>query len=295
MLGPLETHALCAVLILLDHSARALRIGLLGGALGHPLRFRDAFVINAIGDAACAVTPLRIAGEPARLASLLRFGIPATASFVAIAFEVITMWPVIITCALVLGIWSAPEWIQQTAPVVAAGLARTWGWLALAAVVSALLWILVRPTVHVAPRLIQRPWGRVRIYGRRMPRGTLIASSVLGFVNLASRTAILPVLMTQLPVPPPLGPAILGSFALLYSQLALPTPSGAGVVDLGLLAGAAGSTGESGVELLIWWRFYTTFVGVGLGGWFAVREFGWDAVRGVFNWRIGRSPVTSDQ
>ena len=120
-----------------------------------------------------------------------------------------------------------------------------------------------------------------------MPRGPLLVSAALGFVNLASRTAILPILMATLPVTPPLGPAILGSFALLYSQLALPTPAGAGIVDLGLLAGAAGNTGAGGLALLIWWRFYTTFIGVGLGGWLAIRTFGWGAVRGVVGRRSG--------
>jgi uncharacterized membrane protein YbhN (UPF0104 family) len=115
-----------------------------------------------------------------------------------------------------------------------------------------------------------------------LPVRTLSAAGLLGLVNVAARTATLPVLLMTLPEPPPLGPAILGSFALLYSQLALPTPSGAGVVDIGLLAGAAGSTGGSGVAILLWWRFYTTFAGVGIGAWFAVRTFGWGALTAMF-------------
>jgi len=76
---------------------------------------------------------------------------------------------------------------------------------------------------------------------------------------------------------------------LLYSQLFLPTPSGAGVVDLGLLAGAAGDVGPGEVELLVWWRFYTSVVGILLGGWAAVRVFGWAAVRHAFRRRGHRS------
>ena len=42
------------------------------------IRFWDSFVLNAFGDAACALTPLRIGGEPARLAGMLRSRVPAT-------------------------------------------------------------------------------------------------------------------------------------------------------------------------------------------------------------------------
>ncbi len=277
----LAAHLLCVGLVALDQLVRALRIRLLIGAIGHPLSLRDAVAINAIGDTASAVTPMRIGGEPARLAGLLHHGVPATASFVAQAFEVITQWPMVILSTVVLGIWFAPGWLEQTGPLFLQGLRRTWVVVAVLGAISVVVWLLVRRVVHLAPRMTRRPWRRVRVYGRRLPPGTLLASAVLGFINVACRTAILPLLMTTLPDPPPLGPAILGSFALLYSQLVLPTPSGAGVVDLGLLAGAAGSAGEDGVTLLFWWRFYTTIIGVLVGAWFALHDFGWRALRGA--------------
>lgn len=272
-------HATCVALVAVDQLARALRIQLLDRALGHPIRLRQALAANLIGDAACAVTPMRLGGEPTRLATFLHAGVPATASFVAIGFEVITMWPMVILTAVVLALRFAPGWIETTAPALLEGLGRTWSWLLAAVVVSFILWLLVRRRVKLTPRLTRRPWQRVRVYWRRMRVTTLAASAFLGFLNVASRTAILPVLMLALPEPPPLGPALLGSFALLYSQLALPTPSGMGIVDLGLLAGAAGATGEGGVALLLWWRFYTSLLGVGLGAWAAVRVFGWDVVK----------------
>ncbi|HEX7917795.1 MAG TPA: lysylphosphatidylglycerol synthase transmembrane domain-containing protein [Gemmatimonadales bacterium] len=274
-------HLVCVALVATDQVARALRIWILDRALGHPIRLRQALAANLIGDAACAVTPMRLGGEPTRLATFLHAGVPATASFVAIAFEVITMWPMVILTALGLALRFAPGWIDSTAPALLEGLERTWSWLLAAVVVSFILWLLVRRRVKLTPRLTRRPWRRVRVYWRRMRVTTLIASALLGFLNVASRTAILPVLMLALPEPPPLGPALLGSFALLYSQLALPTPSGMGIVDLGLLAGAAGATGEGGVTLLLWWRFYTGLIGVGLGTWAAVRVFGWEAVKGA--------------
>jgi uncharacterized membrane protein YbhN (UPF0104 family) len=72
---------------------------------------------------------------------------------------------------------------------------------------------------------------------------------------------------------------ILGSFALLYSQLVLPTPSGAGAVELGFLGGAAGDLGDGEGWLLLAWRFYSNGVGVLLGVWLAVQIYGWPALR----------------
>jgi uncharacterized membrane protein YbhN (UPF0104 family) len=112
-----------------------------------------------------------------------------------------------------------------------------------------------------------------------MPRGPLLASIPLSLINLATRVAILPVLALTLPSPPPIGPLAVGSFALLYSQLILPTPSGAGAVELGFLGGAAGDLGADEGWLLLAWRVYTNGIGVLLGVVLAARVYGWPALR----------------
>ncbi len=106
-----------------------------------------------------------------------------------------------------------------------------------------------------------------------------MASLPLSFLNLATRVAVLPVLAATLPQPPELWPMVLGSFALLYSQLILPTPSGAGAVELGFLGGAAGDLGGRAGWLLLAWRFYTNGVGVILGIGLAAHAYGWPALR----------------
>jgi uncharacterized membrane protein YbhN (UPF0104 family) len=65
-----------------------------------------------------------------------------------------------------------------------------------------------------------------------------------------------------------------GSFVLLYSQLVLPTPAGAGAVDLGFLSGMAGDLGAGNAALLIAWRFYTVGAGTLLGLGLAAHYFG---------------------
>jgi uncharacterized membrane protein YbhN (UPF0104 family) len=88
---------------------------------------------------------------------------------------------------------------------------------------------------------------------------------VLTVVSIAARVAMLPALLTAAPSATPLLPTLLASFAVQYSQLLLPTPSGAGIVDLGLLAGVAGDLGGSAVTVLVLWRFFATGLPIGLG------------------------------
>ena len=96
---PLHAHLICVGLVAADLLARAWRIQWIVQGLGHRMSLWDSFVLNAFGDAACALTPLRIGGEPARLAGMLRSRVPATAAFVAISLEVLAAWPVIILAA----------------------------------------------------------------------------------------------------------------------------------------------------------------------------------------------------
>jgi uncharacterized membrane protein YbhN (UPF0104 family) len=99
-----------------------------------------------------------------------------------------------------------------------------------------------------------------------------------------ARLTVLPVLVLTLSAPPEMGPVWFGSFVLVYGQLFLPTPSGAGAVEVSFLNGAAGYAGPNTTELLIVWRFYTTVAGVILGVIFGVPYYG-DALR---RWLVRR-------
>jgi len=277
---PLQAHLICLGLVTADLLARAWRIQWIIRGLGHRISLWDSFVLNAFGDAACALTPLRIGGEPARLAGMLRSRVPAPAAFVAISLEVLAAWPVIIVAAGWLAWRYAPEWWQEAGPRLSAAAAAAWPWVVAVAILSWLAWRSARKKVSSpAARQLRRPVRRAMVYWRRMPRWPLVASVPMSLVNLATRVAILPVLALALPSPPPMGPLALGSFALLYSQLVLPTPSGAGAVELGFLGGAAGDLGADEGWLLLAWRIYTNGIGVLLGVVLAARVYGWPALR----------------
>jgi uncharacterized membrane protein YbhN (UPF0104 family) len=277
---PVQAHLICLGLVAADLLARAWRIQWIIRALGHRISLWDSFVLNAFGDAACALTPLRIGGEPARLAGMLRSRVPAPAAFVAISLEVLAAWPVIIVAAGWLAWRYAPEWWDEAGPRLSTAAATAWPWVLAVVVLSLLAWRWARLKVaSPAARQLRRPVRRAMVYWRRMPRWPLLASVPMSLINLATRVAILPVLALTLPSPPPIGPLAVGSFALLYSQLILPTPSGAGAVELGFLGGAAGDLGADEGWLLLAWRFYTNGIGVLLGVILAARVYGWPAVR----------------
>ncbi len=272
-------HAICLLLVIADLVARTYRLQWLTVGVGSRLTFSESLRINAFADAGSTLTPMRVGGEPARLAGMLACGVPATASFVAIAYEVITAWPVLIAVGVWVFLGYAPEWWESAGPQLSASLHKAWPWALAIAVASAAAWLGARRVAHALPRQLKRPLSRIRVYWRRMPRWPLLASLPLSFVNVVTRIAILPVLALTLPDPPALPVLIVGSFALIYAQLILPTPGGAGAVEFGFLGGAAGDLGNDGSQLLLAWRIYANGIGTALGIWLAIRHYGWPAVK----------------
>lgn len=277
-LSPIEAHLVCIALVAADLVARAWRIQLILAGLASRVTFGQAITLNSFGDAASALTPLRFGGEPARLGGLLRANVPAPAAFVAIGLEVLVSWPVVIAVSVPIAWRYAPDWWRSAAPALAAAARDSWHWIVAIILASLAAWLFARRVVRPARRL-RRPLRRAAVYWRRMRIGQLLLTAPLTVVNLAARTGVLVALSLTLPDPPALGPLLVGSFALLYAQLVLPTPSGAGAVDFSFLGGAAGHLGPRDAALLLAWRFYTNGVGVLLGGALALRAYGWPALR----------------
>lgn len=284
----LEAHLVCIALVAIDLLARMWRIQWFLRGLGYRITAAEAFTANAFGDAACALTPLRIGGEPARLAGMLRARVSATGAAIAILFEVLCAWPVVFIFAGTLTWLYAPEWWQTVQPSLHRYARHAWPWIIAVAIASVVAWWIGRRIARQSAAQLDHPLQRARQYWRRMAWWPLLASVPLSFLNLATRTAILPVLALTLDHPPSFGATALGSFALLYSQLVLPTPSGAGAVDLGFLGGMAGDLGGDQQWLLLAWRFYTNGVGLILGVWLAVHYYGWPALKAA----IRRTVVT---
>lgn len=286
----LQAHLACILLVAVDAIVRTWRIQWILRGLRFDVPFGEMLAVNLVGDAASAITPLRIGGEPARLAALARARVPLTAGLVAIGIEVVVMWPVILIASGILALLYAPQWWSTAGPHLARAVRGGWPWIVAVAVVSVLTWLVARRVFPSASHLMRRSMRRALAYARRMPRWPLLAGIPLSLVGLAARVAILPVLASTLPSHPPLGPLSFASFVLLYGQLLLPTPSGAGVVELGFLGGAVGELGGELGAILLLWRFYTTFVLVALGIVLGVRHYGRAAMSAMLR---GRPPVAA--
>jgi uncharacterized membrane protein YbhN (UPF0104 family) len=258
-------HVLCVLFVIVDGVTRAWRLQTFVRAFGGSLRFRHALRANLVEDAAAAVTPMRLGGQPARLAVLAQAGVRTSTTIVASVVEGAVTYPLVALAAICFGLAFAPDWwrtigVQLEHSTISAG-----RWLALGAALGVVGWITMRRLLpqhhHAASRTIVYASRELR----RVGVGTLLAASVLTLVSVAARVAILPVLTLALVPAPPVTLVTLSSFVLLYGQLVLPTPSGAGAVELGVLSGAAGVVGAQTTWLLLAWRIYTSLFSIAAG------------------------------
>jgi uncharacterized membrane protein YbhN (UPF0104 family) len=267
VLIPLSLHLVAFGLFATDVAIRAVRLRVL--APGTTLTLGQAIAVNAYGEAASAVTPARAGGNPARFVALLRDGVSAPRALAALATELFIDWVLLAAAAVVLLMaWgeTAATGARRLAELAATPHARVLVVAVLvlaAASVVALRWYRRRrPAQGLAPSLAGA-WRAARNLGWHRVSG----SAALTGLSMIARTAILPVLAAGLASPGLDPPAVVvGSFALLYGQLVLPTPAGAGGVELGFVGGFAGALGPAAVaELLLTWRIYTLILGAGLG------------------------------
>lgn len=271
-LAPLEAHVLCAVLLVADLMGRAVRIQGYLRALGRPIRFRQAFELNAWGDAAAGLTPMRFGGEMAKLAGLLRASVPPPLGVLALGLEAAITYPLVALFGGWLAWRFAPAWWQHARPAVNQAIEAGWPWVIGVGAVTLLGGMLMWAWRRRAPKRA-RPATASGWIGSRHA-WPLFAGAALSLFNVVARTLMLPILALTLPQHPPFGVMAFGSFILLYSQLILPTPAGAGAVDLGFLSGMAGDLGAGSTALLVAWRFYTVGAGTLLGVGLAAHHFG---------------------
>lgn len=307
MSSALAVHLACLALVGADLVARSWRMQLLLGSVGHPLGFARSFAINCFGDAAATLTPLRVAGQPARVLAIVHDGVPVDATLVALGVEAAITYTTVAACALLLVAAAMPGGLASLGGAALAAGDRAWPWLAALAILAASLWAAIRwrrgrtgadrtappgPVARMEARLAGM-WALVRA----VPLGVRLLAVPLSIVNVMGRVAVLPVLAQLLPSPPAPGSLWLGSFALLYGQLIVPTPAGAGVVDAGFLAGAAAVDDGHGGGALFWWRLYTSGIGLALGLLLGAPRYG---IRPVFrlmrdSFRRGSSSTTSGE
>jgi len=272
VLSPVAAHVICALLFAADLVARACRIRWYLAALGQRISLSQALVLNAWGDAAAGLTPMRFGGEMAKFAGLLRAGVGPRRSVLVLGLEAAITYPIVALFGGWLAWRLAPAWWDAVRPAVEQALATGWPWAVAVGGVVLLAGLGVWYARRREPRVVEP--GAFRGMLHQVPAAPLAAGAAVSLFNVVARTLMLPVLALTLPDHPPLGVMMVGSFVLLYSQLVLPTPAGAGAVELGFLAGVAGDLGAGEGGLLVAWRFYTVGAGAALGAILAVSLVG---------------------
>jgi lysylphosphatidylglycerol synthase-like protein len=252
--------ALCGGEILV----RAIRIRLLVPTGG--LSLWQAVTINAYGDAASALTPGRLGGDPARFVGFRRATVSTPEALAGLAVESLIDWILLGLATLVLSLalaGTATEGARRLVVLATSPNARVFVALVLVLIVlcAVVAWRYHRRAPTGTSMTLALAWRRARALGWR----PVALAAGLTTLSMAARTAILPVLVAGLPGIAP-GAVVLGSFALLFGQLALPTPAGAGGVELAFIGGFAGTLRARDLAvLLLAWRTYTLILGAALG------------------------------
>jgi uncharacterized membrane protein YbhN (UPF0104 family) len=277
-LSMLAAQLICAALVAADQLTKTWRIQILARGLGYRPGFYRIFAFNVASDASASLTPMRIGGEPVRFAGIMHCGLPVSDTIALMSVEGTMEYVSVILVAAYIGSMYGSQWWVTTRSRLVPAAHHALPWIALTVVVGFALLALLR---RAAPRLMTHVHGTLRDSlrnARRIAPWAVAASVPLTLIHVLARVAILPALILTVPTPPPLGAVWFGSVALLYGQLFVPTPAGAGAVDLGFLNGAAGYVGANTAQLLVIWRFYTTVTGIILGVIFGVPYYS-DAAR----------------
>ncbi len=249
-------HATCLALTLINLVVRTWRTQVIFAGLGQRIAFSDIAAANLAGDTAAALTPMRFGGIPAQVAFFQRIRTPPQLSVPTLLVESVLLYPVYAVIGAALALSAGHEWLAllKTATATAGRMVQTVGG------VFVLGWLLVLIVRRAAPgksRMVGRSFREGVALTRRMGVSTALLTVPLTVVDVATRLALLPMLAINVAGAPDSDVLAMASFAMLYGQIAMPTPGGAGIVDLGLIGGAAGNLGIDAGAIVVWWRVYT--------------------------------------
>ncbi|HYK09763.1 MAG TPA: lysylphosphatidylglycerol synthase domain-containing protein [Gemmatimonadales bacterium] len=248
-------HGLAFALVLTDMFLRALRSQVL-----MPMPLRRALVVNTCADAASAVTPGRIGGDPVRFVAWRRAGHPASSILMLCGSEIAVDAVSLVLVAAILS-WWFPVVERQFLNAAFRTLRDGWPW-ALGFVVLA--WISVLVSRRYVPQHVAGAGEALRgawLEARYRPPTALVAAAALTITALLVRCAILPVLLVGVPGLS-VGQVLVGSAALVYGQQLAPTPAGLGAVELGAVAGLGGVIPPAALAMVvIIWRTYALVLG----------------------------------
>jgi uncharacterized protein (TIRG00374 family) len=274
---PPIAHALALTAVVIEVTARSLKIRWSARAAGIPLRFGTALRTCLGGDFAAAITPARSGAEPARYFVLSEAGLARSSVLVVLYaelfLEVFSLAAVVLAVAIV---------FRHAGTVLTAlvGIVGTYASVIIGT--GALALFLSRRNTSGPPpvwaRRLRLHAGRWRTIQRalrslratvdsveRIDRPSAILAFLASIVHVGIRLTVLPALVLT-SVAAPLAPLALWPLGLLYGAAVVPVPGGGGAVEMAFRA-ALGHTISPSLfgAALVWWRFYTFYIYIALG------------------------------
>jgi hypothetical protein len=279
---PVHVAALCTVAA--EILTRAFKIQASARACGIPLRFGTALRVCLAGDFAAAITPARSGAEPARFLVLAESGTPPAGRVLVLFLElVLEMWSLVLVCVVLAVLF------RGRGASVSGLLALVGGYSTFVLGAGTAGWVLSRRNANGPPprwarsvglhagrwRAVQRTLRGLRTsvqalrHANPLMMGLAFGGSVL---HVLGKVATLPILVFVADRSFPLtmdtlAPLVLWPLALFYGGVAVPAPGGGGFIE-GAFAATLKSAIPSGIFVasLVWWRFYTFYLYILVGG-----------------------------
>jgi hypothetical protein len=277
-------HAVLMSLALLELGCRGGKIHLSGRALGIRVSFGTAIRTVLGGDFAAAITPARAGAEPARYLVLSEARVPLAERLLVLFLELfLELWSLLAVC-LALALYFRGTSSSMTG---LAGLVTGYATFVLS-VGGVGLMLARRDPTRPPPAWLSAlgvrgaKWDRLQHFLhdwrdalsglRRAHRPTLALSLLASILHIVLRVATLPLLIALADpsfewTRQTLAPLVLWPMALFYGSVVVPAPSGGGAVE-GAFAFVLRDAIPSALfaTALIWWRFYTYYLYMLLGG-----------------------------
>ncbi len=279
-----SAHAAALAAVCVEVLTRALKIQASAIAVGLPLRFASALKVCLGGDFAAAITPARSGAEPARFLILGESGMPVAGRVLVLFLELfLEMCSLaLVCCVLALAFAGRGASVRGLIALVGGYSTAVLG----LGVVGLLLarrnangppplWA-TRVGLHAGRwRAVQRTLRQLRSSVQSL-RGSNVRYMLAAFggsvVHVLCKVAVLPLLVflgdrSFALTMDSLAPLVLWPLALFYGGVVVPAPGGGGFIE-----GAFGATLKSAIPIgifaasLLWWRFYTFYLYVIVGG-----------------------------
>jgi glycosyltransferase 2 family protein len=272
---PPWAHAAALLALVVHYGARTTRLVAIARGTGTRLGFATAATALLTGDASAAVTPSRVGSDPAKLIILNRAGHPVGTSAALLAAEMIAEVLTLTAVCLVIGAASSefrvPAFGALSYAVIVLGSVTT---LVLAGRRARRLPL---PGWLRRLRLSDAGWRGFRLAALRFERrirrvrrlSPATAAAVIGAtaLHMGARLAILPILGVAVAPAAPVVLLIVWPLLFLYAGALLPPPAGGGAIELAFAATIGDGVPTATLAgLLLWWRFYTFYLGALVGG-----------------------------